>query len=795
MAGVKLLGRLIRRTFILLLMLGGAAVAYLHVAGFPPFLKKFVEDQFLRAGYVCRFHTIRLDIVRGVIATDAVLADAKTSEKTLARIDEVELQINWRRLMLRENAVGALRIANATLSVASPPDEVGPAQFTASDAFATVRFEDDGAIQIEQLTGVYCGISLRVSGRVKPRKVAAAPTAPRAGERRFTFVTKALRELNSIHVTTPPQLDIDFDLDLDQPLDGHLKLRLSGVDIEYRGVRVDTAGVDVKTDGGAITVSKFLLQLGDGELSVTGRYDIAMSRFDLHLVSTVDPTTLASAMPPKMAEAMRELRVEENPIFVAQYTLSPETGSLPRFAGTVQTGGLEFRGVPFRSVSFAFEQHGSEIRFSDAAIVMAEGRLLGHGAYHINSRSFSYEINSTLNPRKLLALMTPRMRETVEPSWFDTPPRIVAQVSGDFVNPEALAYDATITARRCSYRGVALKDVAAALQLRDSVLTVQPLVLARRDGSLSGMLVGDFARHRVAFDIQTTANPTEMAPLLGPKAAEMMQAYRFGPRTEATARGVVDFDDPTQTTWEAQVANDGFSWWKLTADSVRGMLTFTNSAMHINNLEADIYGGKLRGRAAFAMTNSVAYTIEFSTERCDVHKLLTATRRGGSTTSGQLTGRAVFRGQGDDLETLSGRGDLEITDGVLWETPLFGVFSHILNEIGPGLGTTKLTSAKATFTIDDNAVSTDDLMMSAGAFTITSRGKVTFDGKLDFRVKGQLLKDLPGVNFITWFLKNVFEYKVGGTLSNPTYRAANMPKELLPHGQMGDKNGDKPAEN
>jgi hypothetical protein len=31
------------------------------------------------------------------------------------------------------------------------------------------------------------------------------------------------------------------------------------------------------------------------------------------------------------------------------------------------------------------------------------------------------------------------------------------------------------------------------------------------------------------------------------------------------------------------------------------------------------------------------------------------------------------------------------------------------------------------------------------------------------------------------------EYKIGGTLSAPTYRATNLPKEFLPHGAIGDK--------
>ena len=62
------------------------------------------------------------------------------------------------------------------------------------------------------------------------------------------------------------------------------------------------------------------------------------------------------------------------------------------------------------------------------------------------------------------------------------------------------------------------------------------------------------------------------------------------------------------------------------------------------------------------------------------------------------------------------------------------VFSHILNVIGPGLGTTKATKAEAKFKIEDKWVKTDDLTVAAGAVTVTGAGKVGFDGKLDFRL-------------------------------------------------------------
>jgi hypothetical protein len=37
------------------------------------------------------------------------------------------------------------------------------------------------------------------------------------------------------------------------------------------------------------------------------------------------------------------------------------------------------------------------------------------------------------------------------------------------------------------------------------------------------------------------------------------------------------------------------------------------------------------------------------------------------------------------------------------------------------------------------------------------------------------------VNIITKIIGVLMEYRVGGTVSDPSYRPINLPKELLPH--------------
>jgi hypothetical protein len=780
---VKTLRKLLGKLFGLLLAFTLFTLAYLHAIGFPGFLTKGVVDQFAKRGLAAQFGLIRLDLFRGVVATDAVLADAKTPDLPLLQIDELEIQLNWRRLIHRQNAVDAVRIANAVITVPTPPDEIGRQYLTAEDAYALFKFENDGTIRVDRLTGLYCGIRLNVTGQFKPG-AEQRPPAAETEERPLVFLTKTVRELNRVQVAKPPQLDLDFQVDLGRPFtDQHVTARLYGADLLYRGLRVDAAVADVQLQSGAIDINRFLVKLYGGDLSVTGRYDVAHGRFDIQFVSTTDPTALRTLLPRDAAAGVRELHVHENPKITAHYVLSAETGSLPRLQGEVNAGPLSYRAVDFDRINFSFSHQWPEVQLSDVSIAMADGRLTGHGQYHLESSDFSYEIDCTLDPTKLLPLMTPATQQLFQPARFETPPRISAVVTGDLVDPDSFAYDAEVSAGRMSYRGVPLRRASAGLSLRHGRLDVQDLHLIREEGELRGHVLADFNEHDIAFEFDTTAAIPQLAALLGEKAARIVAPYRFGPNSAATAQGLLDFDEPAKTAWTAQIDTEGFSWWKLTADRAKATLIFTNNTLRVENFSADIYKGTLRGDVVVALDNpETQYRASFDAANCDVDRLMVALRGEGREVSGSLAGHVELRGHGSDLKTMTGSGHVEILDGVLVELPLFGVFSRILNDISPGAGSTKITRARATFAVAKGAVKTDDLGMAAGAFSVSSRGEVDFDGKLDFRVQAQFLRSVPPINVLTAIIGKIFEYKVGGTLANPNYRPLHLPKETMPHG-------------
>ena len=776
---MKVLFRLLVRFVIVLVVLFVLSLGYLHFNGFPGFLKEALIGELRKAGYEAQFGSIRLDLFRGFVASEATFADARAPEQPLAQIDELELRFNLRRLIHKQNPIQAIHIANAVVAVPTPPDENGPAKFTASDAYATFELGDDGSVRVDRLTGVYCGIRLNVSGfilRGAPAPTTTAPTTPQPGANRgqFLFLTKAVRELNRIQVTEPPDLNLDFNLDLSQPLASQVTARFHGNHLQYRDLLVDSVAVDVAMRDGAIVVRHCDATLYGGDVAIQGRYDVAMGQFDVTFSSTTDPAAIIPLFIENARPILRDLRVEKNPRITAHYQLGPETGSLPELTGAVETEGLSFRGVEFRSIKFAYEDHGPQVRLNNVEVVTPEGRVVGHGDYNIESSDFTYEFDSTVDPTRLLPLMVGNVRQIVEPAWFETPPHIVAKVSGDFVDPDAFAYDALVTADRCSYRGVGLEAASARLRLRRSQLDTRDLLLRRREGDVRGTIFADFNAHRVSFDIAATANVSEMAGLLGEQAARVMAPYRFGPRIEANVRGLVDFDNPYGTAWSAHVINEGFSYWKLTATQAQAALVFTNNTLQINDFDADFYGGKLRGHAEFAFSQAdPTYNFDFSVENSDVNTVLSAIEKRASTVTGLLSGQAAINGRGADLGALQGKGEFSVTNGVLWQAPLFGIFSQ-------ALGNTKATRAQCTFVMVDQAFRTDDMGVSAGAFTANARGQLGFDGRMDFRVQAQFLKSWPGINVLWWPLARILEYKVGGTIGEPNYRPVNFPKELLP---------------
>ncbi|HTQ49165.1 MAG TPA: hypothetical protein VMJ12_00545, partial [Candidatus Acidoferrales bacterium] len=133
--------------------------------------------------------------------------------------------------------------------------------------------------------------------------------------------------------------------------------------------------------------------------------------------------------------------------------------------------------------------------------------------------------------------------------------------------------------------------------------------------------------------------------------------------------------------------------------------------------------------------------------------------------------------------TWDGFGHANLGDGLLWDIPIFGVLSPVLNTVSPGLGNSRATEASARFVSTNGVMRSDSLEIRSTMMRLQYSGTVDMQENVNARITAQLLRDTwvvgPLVSTALWPVSKLFEYHVTGTLKNPKSEPVYVPKLLL----------------
>jgi hypothetical protein len=151
---------------------------------------------------------------------------------------------------------------------------------------------------------------------------------------------------------------------------------------------------------------------------------------------------------------------------------------------------------------------------------------------------------------------------------------------------------------------------------------------------------------------------------------------------------------------------------------------------------------------------------------------------------GVLSGRFVMTSANSkDWRTWNGYGQADLHDGLIWDVPIFGILSPVLNTVMPGLGSSRATDATARFAMTNGMAFSDDLEIRSTMMRLEYAGTADLKQNVQARVTAQLLRDTwvvgPLVSTVLWPVSKLFEYKITGTLKNPKSEPVYVPKLLL----------------
>jgi hypothetical protein len=344
-----------------------------------------------------------------------------------------------------------------------------------------------------------------------------------------------------------------------------------------------------------------------------------------------------------------------------------------------------------------------------------------------------------------------------------------------------------VSATNFVFREVPISGLAASVQFTNRFVTATDVMVRGGGPLVSASGAGyDLATQTVYLtNAFSTMDPRLITRTIGPQTEKTLSPYTFVTPPTARVNGWVEVRRGKRSDLRFEVSGGPFHFWKFNASQISGTVRWADETVTITNLQADFYRGKLAADLYFDCTlpRQSEFNLRARVTEADLHQLMRDVSSPTNRLEGILSGDlAITKANTSDWESWNGYGNAKLHDGFLWDMPLFGIFSSALNAVIPGLGSSRVSGATATFTLTNSVIHTDDMEIRSSAMRLVYRGAIDFKGSVDARVEARLLRDAwiigPLVSLVLSPLTKLFEYKVTGTLQEPQKEPLYIPKPL-----------------
>lgn len=551
-----------------------------------------------------------------------------------------------------------------------------------------------------------------------------------------------------------------------------------------------------------LTVTNLDAQLYGGQFTATGQLDVASRRLAAGLASDFDPHQIAGLLPESARFWLEQIAWQKAPRLQADVSLvlPPWTGGGPGWQQELQrslsvsgqfelASGAVYHQVQVASARSHFSYSNLCFDLPDLTLTRPEGGVAA--MHHSDERThrFYWRLSSTIDPQALRPLLEPEQQRAFELFTLTQPPWVQAEIWGRSHAPEETGVRGQIAVTNFSFRGESVSALQAGFQYTNRLLQVsRPHIQFGTQYAAADGLTADFNRELVFLtNGVSTADPLLIARPIGPHIVRAIENYQFARPPLARVYGVIPMRGEAGADLHFDLRGGPFHWWKFNLASVAGQVHWLGETLLLSDIQADLYHGRATGWATFDFRprNGADFKFALTTTNTLLEALLADYSTRTNSVEGRLSGSLVVTSANtEDWRTANGYGTVDLRDGLIWDIPLFGIFSPVLNGLAPGLGNSRAKAATCTFTMTNGVVHTDDLEVQCPTMRMQYRGTVDLEGGLNAHVEAGLLRNVwlvgPLVSTVLWPVTKMFEYRLTGDLDHPkTQPVFLLPKIVL----------------
>lgn len=212
-------------------------------------------------------------------------------------------------------------------------------------------------------------------------------------------------------------------------------------------------------------------------------------------------------------------------------------------------------------------------------------------------------------------------------------------------------------------------------------------------------------------------------------------------------------------------------------------------------LTARLYGGTLWGDGWVVLGEAPRYGFRATLADADLARCAQEALAGQQNLAGRVFGNIEVRGIGRSIHNLSGRGNLRMRDGNVYELPLMVALLKILSIRQPD--TKAFSQSDMDFRISGNHIYFDRANFSGDAISLEGTGEMNFDGQLQMTFHAIVGRGDPYVpvlqDLVGGASQQIMLIHVDGSLQDPHTRSEAFPVVNKALQQLASPDGLFPA--
>jgi hypothetical protein len=554
-----------------------------------------------------------------------------------------------------------------------------------------------------------------------------------------------------------------------------------------------------------LAITNLSVGLGGGQLDAQARLNVATREFEFTNSSCFDVHAVAALLTGKTRERLTEFTWTQPPLLRANGSLilPPWTNRELDWRDEVQpticlggelafTNGTAF-GAKIDSACTHFTYSNLVWQLPDLAVAQAKTRLELSGSEDDATRNYGWHIRGAFDPETLRPFLTASDAVRGFSHFkFSGPATLDLEVRGRLYDYGSIEAAGRAALTNFMVRGQAADSVVSEFHYSNRVVEFFSPHLRRASGTqtmTADKITLDFNTQLIRFTNGLgTADPEAVALAIGPKTGRALEPYQFLQPPTVRVNGCA----PLRGTGGADLNFDiikgaPFQWLKFKASDIVGTIRWQEQTLILTNVGTAFCGGSGNGYATFdfrAPHPGADYQFAVTVSNVNLHLLAADLSPSTNHLEGALNGLLVVtHADSRDWQTWDGFGRADLRDGLLWDIPLFGILSPVLNTVSPGLGNSRATEASAKFAITNGVIYSDSLEIRSTMMRLQYAGTVDLKQNVNARVTARLLRDTwvvgPLVSTALWPVSKLFEYHVTGTLKNPRSVPVYIPRFLL----------------